>query len=98
MEEIIEGITCPKFVTKEKALKELTSEINNEKDLTGKAVCAKKLINEVEPLLSCEERDEKKIDCKNCCIVSHLRMKAVDIILNMRQFESRGGQNQCYPH
>lgn len=85
MEELIDGINCPKFVVKEKALKELTSEINKAKDMAGKAECAQKLMDEVEPLLSCEERDEEKPDCKNCCIVSNLRKQAVGIILKMHQ-------------
>ena len=83
MEELIEGINCPIFVVKEKALKELTSEINKAKDMAGKAECAQKLMDEVEPLLYCEERDEEKLDCKNCCIVSNLRKQAVGIILKM---------------
>ncbi|HHT9126358.1 MAG TPA: hypothetical protein ACFYD6_11145 [Candidatus Brocadiia bacterium] len=85
MEELINGITCPKFVGEETVLKELTSEINNTKDLAGKAECAEKIMNEVEPLLSCEEYDERKTDCKNCHIISSLRIQAVDIIMKMHQ-------------
>lgn len=83
MEELIENINCLRFIAKEKVLKELTGEINNEKDSAGKAEYAQKILTELKPLLLCEEHNEKKTDCKNCHIISSLRKQAVDIILKM---------------
>lgn len=80
-----EGIRCPLFQSGEEAIKRLTNEINEATSVEEKAAKAQDMIEEVDALLSCEEYDDKNVDCKNCRVISELRKRTAELVVKARK-------------
>jgi len=89
MEEPNSGIKCPVFLKREWAIKELTRDINEAKQVSDKAERAEQLKKEVEMLLSCEKYNEEKEDCKNCKTISTLRKQTADLLIKAKGLEGK---------
>lgn len=79
------GVRCPLFQSEEEVIKKLTNEINKAASIEEKAAKAQDLIEEVDALLSCEEYDDKNVDCKNCRIISELRKRTAELVVKARK-------------
>lgn len=75
-------IHCPKFCQKEPAIKKITEEINRAQG-QEKLKMAKKLGDEVEPLLTCEDYDPKSLECKSCRLICQTRKKTAETIIKV---------------
>jgi len=87
MTETKPEISCPIFLKREWAIKELTRDINEAKTVPDKAERAEHLKYEVEMLLSCEKYDEKNEDCKNCNAISTLRKQTAELLIKAQGLE-----------
>ncbi|MFH1005972.1 MAG: hypothetical protein V1800_00540 [Candidatus Latescibacterota bacterium] len=83
MQEAKPEIACPVFLRQEDKIGRLTNEINRSKDIGHKAGLAEKMAKEVELLLSCQDHDERSLDCVSCYTVSILRNKMAKLILRI---------------
>jgi len=75
------GIKCAKFQAQESLIAGLTHQINAAKIGTDKASEAKRLMEAVEVLLSCDDYSERTSDCQYCRGFSQLRQKSAGMIL-----------------
>jgi hypothetical protein len=75
------GIRCAKFQAQESLIAGLTHQINAAKTGTEKASEAKRLMEAVEVLLSCDDYSNKTPDCQYCRGFSQLRQKSAELIL-----------------
>ena len=75
------GIKCAKFQAQENVIAGLTVQINAAKTGTEKASEAKRLLEAVEVLLSCDDHSDKTPDCQYCHSFSRLRQKSAELIL-----------------
>ena len=80
-----EGISCSIFQRQEPIIKSITDKINRAKGVEEKAEFALELQREVEVLLSCLDYDDKRLDCKNCRFIAHLRKKTIDLIIKAKK-------------
>ncbi|MFQ6074664.1 MAG: ArsR/SmtB family transcription factor [Candidatus Bathyarchaeia archaeon] len=74
-------IDCPTYIRLEDVMGRLTGEINEERDLEGKAVKAQSLLSNADVLLACEDYDEERWSCKNCRRVASLRKRVSEIVI-----------------
>lgn len=82
--ENLPEISCPVFLRREWAIKQLTSDINSARNVVDKADRAQDLIKEVDSLLSCKNYNEKNKDCKNCRAISNLRQETAQLFIQAR--------------
>jgi len=66
-------------------IKDITEKINKAKGVQEKAGFAEELGKEVDVLLSCQDYDSKKLDCKNCNLIANLRKKTADLIIKAKK-------------
>jgi len=78
-------IICLKFQKQEQIIEVITEKINQAKRVEEKAGFAQNLQKETGELLSCQEYDTKKLDCKNCHFIAILRKKGTDLILRAKK-------------
>jgi predicted transcriptional regulator len=83
--------TCPKFSEIERTIRQLTSSINEAKDLSAKAERARKLIRTADTLLACIDFRKDKWVCGNCRQVTSLRKETAQIILNVASGDVEAG-------
>jgi hypothetical protein len=79
------NINCSLFQKQESEIKIITDKINKAMDIQGKASYAEELLERVEVLLSCPDFDGKRLDCKNCHVISHWRKKTTNIIKKIKK-------------
>jgi len=72
---------CPAFQKQESIIKDILNIINKVDGLSEKVRFTKKLLKEVNVLLSCPDYDGKKSDCSNCHFIEKLRKKTAEIII-----------------
>lgn len=77
-------ISCPKFQRQEDAIKSIADTINAAKGAAAKAEFAGELKKAVGVLLSCEDNDDEKFDCKNCHLIAYIRQKTADLIIRAK--------------
>lgn len=82
--ENLPEISCPVFLRREWAIKQLTSDINSARNISDKADRAQDLINEVDSLLNCKDYNEKNEDCKNCRTISKLRQETAQLFVQAK--------------
>jgi len=75
------GIKCAKFQAQENVITGLTVQINAAKTGTEKASEAKRLMEAVEVLLSCDDYSDRPPDCRYCRSFSQLRQKSAGMIV-----------------
>jgi len=80
------GISCQVFLRQETVIKNITTEINRVKDAREKAVFAEELQKETDALLTCQDYDDKKLDCKNCRFITNLRKRTTDLIIKIKNW------------
>jgi len=84
MEKESRAISCPKFQRQEDAIKSIADTINAAKGVAAKAEFAGELKKAVDILLSCEDHNDNKFDCKNCHLIAYVRRKTADLIIRAR--------------
>ena len=82
---------CPKFSDAEKTINQLTSEINNSKNLAAKAAKARELIKAADTLLACTDFDKGIWNCETCRQVASLRKQTSQIILHVSDGDVESG-------
>ena len=82
---------CSKYSDTEKAIRQLTNEINKTKDLSAKAVKARELMKLADMLLACTDFDKGIWNCETCRQVASLRKQTSQIILHVSQGDVESG-------
>lgn len=85
MKENKSKISCPTFQKQEPLIKEITDRINMAETVLDKAPFAEKLQVEVDGLLSCEQYDKVRIDCRHCHFIANLRKKTANLIIRTKK-------------
>jgi len=80
-------ISCPVYLENEKAMEELTTQINEAKNLNEKAVKAQEMMRRTATLLSCEKYIAEDWNCRNCHMISSLRKRISETIIHMSKGE-----------
>jgi len=85
MKENEAKINCSTFQKQESVIKNITDKINEAKGIQEKAGFAEELQKEVDVLLSCQDYDDKSLDCRNCCFIANLRKKTANLIIKAKK-------------
>jgi len=78
-------ISCPAFLKQETVIKNITDKINQAKRVIEKAEFADELQKEADVLLTCQDYDGKKLDCRNCRFIANLRKKTAGLIIKAKK-------------
>jgi len=78
-------INCPAFQKQELVVKDITAQINEDKEVLKKAAFAEELQKEVDVLLSCPDYNKKSVECTNCHFIANVRKKTAALIIKAKK-------------
>lgn len=78
-------IDCSTFQKQESMIKDITAKINQARGVLEKARFAEELQKEINVLLSCQDYDDKGLDCNNCHFIANLHKKTANLIIKTRK-------------
>jgi ArsR family transcriptional regulator len=84
-------MSCSKYLEAERAIRQLTEEMNRAENLATKADKARELIRAVDSLLSCTKHKKGDWSCEGCHRVALLRKEAAQIILHVSKGDIEAG-------
>ena len=84
-------MSCSKYLEAERAIRQLTEEINRAENLATKADKARELVRATDSLLSCTEYKKGDWSCEGCHRVALLRKEAAQIILHVSKGDIEAG-------
>jgi len=82
--EEIEKIKCALFKAKNESIEKIAKFINETKNIKQKSRLAERLMKEAKELLSCQQFNERRLECQICQKISELRRKTADLIIKPR--------------
>jgi len=83
----IKKIKCVIFQSKNEEIEKITKAMNEAKTIERKVYLAKRLISEVEELLSCEHFEKKKAECRICHYIARLRKNTAELIIEAKELK-----------
>lgn len=83
----LKRVKCLIFQAKNETIKRITQAINEEEQVSQKAMLAQKLLDEVEALLQCEYFNEKRAECRACQTISETRKATAELILKVGEIK-----------
>ncbi len=84
-------MSCSKYLEAERAIGQLTEEINRAENLITKADKARELVRAADSLLSCTEYKKGNWSCEGCHRVALLRKEVAQIILHVSKGDVEAG-------